>query len=159
MLNNRGRTALIVVAALICIVIGFVIGQVVQAMNTLPGDSDDPVATQSYVETTVGERLAVLTTRIDELEAEVAALKGGDSSTTATGNENSGDETSGDEQKVEITGNSVNVRDEASTSGEKIASLSKGTVVTLLKEEGDWYQVRLSNGQTGYVSADYAEIQ
>ena len=159
MLNNRGRTALIVVAALICIVIGFVIGQVVQAMNTLPGDSDDPVATQSYVETTVGERLAVLTTRIDELEAEVAALKGGGSSTTTTGNDDGGESTTAEEQNVEITGNSVNVRDEASTSGSIIASLSRGTVVTLVSDEGDWYQVRLSNGQTGYVSADYAEIQ
>ena len=72
---NRGKIALLVVAALVFLSLGFVIGQVVQAVDTLPGSNEDPIATQSYVETAVGERLAVLNTKIEELEAEVAALK------------------------------------------------------------------------------------
>ncbi len=159
-MKNNGKRALIVVAALVCIVIGFVIGQVVQAMSTLPGTSDDPVATQSYVEATIGERLAVLTTKVDELEAEIAALKGGGTATSG------GDKTPADKddtqtpaktEQVEITGNSVNVRETASTSGKKLTSLSKGTVVTLLEEDGDWYKVKTSGGTVGYVSSDYAK--
>jgi hypothetical protein len=153
---NRGKIALLVVAALVFLSLGFVIGQVVQAVDTLPGSNEDPIATQSYVETAVGERLAVLNTKIEELEAEVAALKGGTTSTNTNSDDNDttdvpGGNTSG--TQVEITGNTVNVRASASTTAAKVGSVTKGTKVTLLKESGDWYQIKLADGTIGWVAS------
>lgn len=158
---NKGKIVLIVVAILVCVIIGFVAGQVVQAMNTLPGSSDDPVATESYVETTIGERLATLSTQVDELEAEVAALKGEAPRTSAnkpttSDTDNTGDTGSTGNSSLTITGNNVRLRSAASTNGDVIGSLSKGTTVTKLGEEGDWYKVE-ANGKTGYVSSQFAQ--
>ena len=54
-----------------------------------------------------------------------------------------------------VTGSSVNVRKEASTDSDKIASLTKGTAVTAYNKVGSFYSVKLSDGQMGYISADY----
>ncbi len=64
--NARGKAALLIIAAIIFLVVGFVCGQIVKALTTLPGDADDPVATQSYVATQLGESLATLTTRLED---------------------------------------------------------------------------------------------
>jgi hypothetical protein len=175
--NAKGKAALLIIAALVFLVIGFVGGQLAKAVSTLPGDSGDPVATQSYVESTVGERLATLTTRIDELEAELAALKSGtttnDGNTSNSGDtsNNSGDTTnnsgnSGNSSNsgnsttststLTITGNTVNVRSGPGTSYSVVASVSKGDKVTLLGTEGDWYKVQVGN-VTGYVASYLAE--
>ena len=53
-----------------------------------------------------------------------------------------------------ITASSVNLRPTASTSGEPLATLSKGTQVEVLKKSGDYYKVRYS-GVTGYVLKTY----
>lgn len=158
---NKGKIVLIIVAALVFITVGFVAGQVVQAMSTLPGSSDDPVATESYVETTIGERLATLSTQVDELEAEVAALKGeapstASDQTSSSGNGGSADNSGDTNSTLTITGNNVNLRSAASTNSDVIGSLSKGTTVTKLGEEGDWYKVD-ANGKTGYVSSQFAQ--
>ena len=156
---NKGKIVLIVVAILVFVTIGFVAGQVVQAMSTLPGSSDDPVATESYVETTIGERMATLSTQVDELEAEVAALKGeapASKSSQTSSNDNPDEEESSGEE-ITITGNGVNLRSAASTNSDVITTLSKGTTVTKLGEDGDWFKVETSSGQTGYVNSSYAE--
>lgn len=155
---NKGKIVLIVVAILVCVIIGFVAGQVVQAMTALPGTSDDPVATESYVETTIGERMATLSTQVDELEAEVAALKGEAPSTSANKPSTSDNGNTGNtgNSSLTITGNNVRLRSAASTNGDVIGSLSKGTTVTKLGEEGDWYRVE-ANGKTGYVSSQFAQ--
>ena len=155
---NKVKIVLIIVAILVCVTIGFVAGQVVQAMSTLPGSSDDPVATESYVETTIGERLATLSTQVDELEAKVATLSG--DATPSTGNTdgtatNNADDTA--KSSLTITGNGVNLRSAASTNGDVITTLSKGSTVTKVGEDGDWYKVETSDGQTGYVSSSFAE--
>lgn len=160
---NKGKIVLIVVAILVCVTIGFVAGQVVKAMSTLPGSSDDPVATESYVETTIGERMATLSTQVDELEAEVAALKGeaprtssNQPSDSGSNTGNTGDSGNSGNSSLTITGNNVRLRSAASTNGDVIGSLSKGTTVTKLGEEGDWYKVE-ANGKTGYVSSQFAQ--
>lgn len=155
--NAKGKAALLIIAALIFLVIGFVCGQLAKALNTLPGDADDPVATQSYVESTVGERLATLTTRIDELEAELATLKGGTTTNPGTTTD-PGTTTSNQSSNttLTITGNTVNVRSGPSTDDEIIASVKKGDKVTRLGTEGDWYRIQTGN-ITGYISAAYAQ--
>lgn len=164
--NARGKVALFIIAAIIFLVVGFVCGQIVKALTTLPGDKDDPVVTQSYVQTQIGESLATLTTRIDELEAELAALKGGgtvsgnNSGTTTPNNSGTTTPNNGNtaNQTVRITGNSVNVRRGPGTNYDIIGSMQNGDTATYIGKEGDWYQIRRGN-VTGYVSATYATVQ
>lgn len=161
--NAKGKVALMVVALLIACVVGFVGGQLAEALNTLPGDADDPVVTQSYVETTLGERLATLTTRIEELEAEVASLKGTGTATTTTPNTTTpttttpSTTTTNTSTTLTITGNTLNVRSGPGTNYEIVTGLTKGDKVTKLGQEGDWYRIQTSGGQTGYISAQYAQ--
>ncbi|MBQ2888332.1 MAG: SH3 domain-containing protein [Firmicutes bacterium] len=158
--NAKGKAALLIIAALIFIVVGFVFGQIAKALNTLPGDADDPVATQSYVESTVGERIATLTTRIEELEAELAALKGSGvtapanpSTPTVTNptNPTNPSTTTNQTGTLTVTGNSVNVRSGPGTNYDIVASVVKGDTVTKLGVEGEWYRIKTGN-ITGYIA-------
>ncbi len=54
-----------------------------------------------------------------------------------------------------VTGDGVNVRKEASATSEKITSLAKGTSVTAYVETDGFYEVKLSDGKKGYISAKY----
>ncbi len=51
----------------------------------------------------------------------------------------------------------VNVRAHPSRSGEILTGLSAGQRAQLLGREGDWYHVRLSDGEEGYVSARWTQ--
>ncbi len=59
--------------------------------------------------------------------------------------------------RMYITGDRVNVREEPSTAqGVKVLTkLTKGTAVTAYELSGDFYQVKLSSGDIGYVSKNY----
>lgn len=59
--------------------------------------------------------------------------------------------------RMYITGDDVNVREEPSTAqGVKVLTkLTKGTAVTAYELSGDFYQVKLSSGDIGYVSKNY----
>ena len=57
---------------------------------------------------------------------------------------------------VTITGNGVRVRSGPGTNYNQIGSVNSGTSLTVTGKEGNWYKVTY-NGQTGYVSADYAK--
>lgn len=54
-----------------------------------------------------------------------------------------------------VTGDGVNVRETASSSGRKLTTVSKGTAVTAGKLEDGWYPVTLANGIEGYISASF----
>ena len=56
-----------------------------------------------------------------------------------------------------INASSVNVRDGASTSSDKLYSLSDGASVDVTGIKGDWYRVHTSKG-TGYVLSKYVTI-
>lgn len=56
---------------------------------------------------------------------------------------------------VTITGNGVRIRTGPGTNYSIISSVNSGTTLTVSGKEGNWYKVTY-NGQTGYVSADYA---
>lgn len=58
---------------------------------------------------------------------------------------------------VRVTGDTLNVRREASTSSDVIAMLSKDVECELLGEEGDFYKIQYQN-YTGFISKQYAEI-
>lgn len=163
--NAKGKMAMAIIAVFVCILIGFIIGQGVHALNTLPGDADDPVVTQSYVETQLGERLATLTTRIEELEAEVASLKGTATPSTTTPGTTTPSTTTpstttpstNTSTTLTITGNTLRVRTGPGTNYEVVTSLAKGDKVTKLGQDGEWYRIQTSDGKTGYISSQYAQ--
>ena len=62
------------------------------------------------------------------------------------------------EQKAIVTDGPLNVREGAGTDYAKVGSLSLGTMVTVLNDEGNgWYQIS-TGSLTGYVSADYVQF-
>ena len=56
---------------------------------------------------------------------------------------------------VSTLSTSLNVRYAGSVSSMIIASISRGSHITLLERDGDWWKVEYANGQFGYVHADY----
>lgn len=58
-----------------------------------------------------------------------------------------------------VTGSVVNVRSIPSTSGQIITQVTKGTEVTILGSQGDWYQVRTKAGKTGWIAGYLVEVQ
>ena len=56
----------------------------------------------------------------------------------------------------EVTANKLYFRSEPSSSGEVIARLSSGTVVTVVSTDGGWAKARW-NGKTGYLSTEYLD--
>lgn len=64
------------------------------------------------------------------------------------------------EQTAYSSGSNVRVREQASTSSAILAHLSFGESFTALGDrQGDWYQVRLTDGTQGYVHADYVSFE
>lgn len=53
----------------------------------------------------------------------------------------------------------LRVRDSASISGQEIAQVHPGDVLPLVGEQDGWYQIKMTNGQIGWVSASYAKKQ
>lgn len=60
---------------------------------------------------------------------------------------------------VATKSSNLNVRSKPSTSGEKLASLSKGTEVRLIEKSGDWWNIEYAKGKTGYCSASYIKVK
>ncbi|MEG2867478.1 MAG: SH3 domain-containing protein, partial [Terrisporobacter sp.] len=58
-------------------------------------------------------------------------------------------------KKGKVNTSTLNVRSKASASGTKLGSLSKGTIVEIVKiESNGWYKIKYKNGY-GYVSKEY----
>ena len=157
---SKGGVTVLIVAAIVFLALGFVLGQVVEAAYEVPGSADDPLVSQSYVEALVGERLAGLQTEVDELRAQVEVLQGntdvggGDIS---TGNEDDPPVGNGDGDKptrIKVTGSSVNIRATASTSANIVGSVAKDDVLTYIGTSGNWYNVKLTDGTTGWIRND-----
>lgn len=56
---------------------------------------------------------------------------------------------------VSVSSGKLNVRSSNSTNSAVIASLAKGSYVTLISKTGSWWRVEYSNGRYGYCHADY----
>ena len=82
-------------------------------------------------------------------------VSGGSSSSGSSG---SGSSVTADSGTVKVTGNSVRIRSGPGTGYGQIGSVNAGTTLTVTGKSGDWYQVSY-NGQTGYISATYAQKQ
>lgn len=57
-----------------------------------------------------------------------------------------------------VTGSVVNIRAGAGTQYAKKGSVSKGTAVTILGQQAPWLNIRIRNGVTGWIHADYVQM-
>lgn len=57
-----------------------------------------------------------------------------------------------------VTGSVVNVRSGAGTQYAKTGSVTRGATISVLGQKGSWLNVRLSNGSTGWIHADYVQV-
>jgi len=171
---TKGRLALLVVAAIVFLSVGFVIGQIVQAAGTIPGTAGDPLVAQSYVEKVVGETVADLQSKLDEMESKVTALqetidglasssgKGSSSVSSGSSKSNSGSSSSGSTSNkpdnssqgktVVVSSSSANVRTGPGTTYEKITTLIEGDTAKLILEENSWCKITLDDGKEGWIA-------
>ena len=56
-----------------------------------------------------------------------------------------------------VTATELNIRKSASSNGERLYTVKKGTKLTVLDTKGDWYRVRFGK-VTGYVSKQYVSV-
>jgi len=54
--------------------------------------------------------------------------------------------------KATVTSSMVNLRSQPTTDSELISTLAQGTSLTLLEQQGDWYRVKTSEGNEGWVA-------
>ena len=171
---SKSGVIVLIVAAVVFLAVGFFVGQTASAVLNTPGSEDDPLVAQSYVESLVGERTAALQTQIDELKqmiediTTVSATTTTDDSANETDNDSTGttDNNSGTESNnttttyktVEIISATVNVRAEPTTDSAKVASVYMGDKLDYIGAEGDWYNVRLSDGTEGWVASFLAKV-
>lgn len=59
---------------------------------------------------------------------------------------------------VTTSGGNLNVRSSASSGSSVVASLKKGSYITLLEKSGSWWRVEYEKGKYGYCHADYITI-
>ncbi|WP_158540650.1 C40 family peptidase [Romboutsia weinsteinii] len=71
---------------------------------------------------------------------------------------NNGSTTPSTGEKGTVTADALNVRSGASTSYSVIGKLYKGNTVEILSSSNGWHNVKLSNGSTGWVSAQYVTM-
>lgn len=59
---------------------------------------------------------------------------------------------------VTTSGGRLNVRAQPSSGAAVVASLNKGSYITLISQSGSWWQVEYAKGKYGYCHADYVTI-
>ena len=128
--------AAIALALLFIIVVILIIVGISKRSSTPSGDANIPTAT-----TPAGTLPTPTPTLIPDDTTDDPDISPSPSAATGT--------------RMYVTGDTVNVRKEASTSSDKITALDKGTSVTAYELSGDFYQVKLSNGEIGYISKNY----
>ncbi|MCR6545396.1 SH3 domain-containing protein [Dehalobacterium formicoaceticum] len=167
---TKGRIALLVMAAVVFLSVGFVLGQIVQASGTIPGTSGDPLVAQSYVEKVVNETVADMEKKLADMESQVTSLQKKVEDLSADDNKSASQQVSAkpaadttpkkqtppaaaSKKTVVVKGNSsVMVRTGPDTTYNKVASLLKGDEATVIYEENNWYKVILRDGQEGWVA-------
>jgi hypothetical protein len=179
---------ILAVTAVFLLVGAFFLGTVVSADITgspAPGSAEDPLVSESYVKA----KVAALEARIAELEQQVAGTsstnssKGNSSSSSNSvsgSNNNSSNSSSNNSSNSSSTGGSsanqptspsakmvqikqlstyANVRSTPNMQAQVMIRVNPGSQLTWLKTSGDWYNVRLSDGRSGWVHNSVAELR
>lgn len=132
-----------------------------QAQNTsTPGSPTDPLVSKSYVDGKVEDlmkeinqlknEIALIKTQNKAILEEIASVKKQLGTSTGTG--------STTQQKGVVTAQTLNVRKGPGTNYDRITVISLGTEFTILKKEGDWYNIRLKDGKEGWVHSGFIKI-
>ena len=58
-----------------------------------------------------------------------------------------------------VTGSVVNVRSKPDVSAEILAKLSKGAIVEIYEQSGDWYRISIGEDRYGWVHGDYITVK
>jgi hypothetical protein len=53
----------------------------------------------------------------------------------------------------------LRVRDQASLNGSEVGQVKPGETYALLSEQPDWFQIKLANGKSGWISSQYSQKQ
>ncbi|WP_286175430.1 SH3 domain-containing protein [Bacillus sp. CBEL-1] len=61
-------------------------------------------------------------------------------------------------KQATVNASSLNVRSAASTSASIVTNLPRNAKVTVIKENGEWAQIKTSDGKTGWVAKQYLQI-
>ncbi|MGB9791721.1 MAG: SH3 domain-containing protein [Thermacetogeniaceae bacterium] len=156
---------------LIGAVIGFLIASAVYAGGAEPGSASDPLVARSYADermrsyvSELEKKVAELSARAQKLEEELASLQkrvgaAPISSGAASGSQSTSVQAAGFQvgQKLYILpGNSaVNLRQGPGANYAVVGTAVRGSgcePLTVISRSGDWYQVRLADGRTGWVA-------
>jgi uncharacterized protein YgiM (DUF1202 family) len=150
-----------------------------------PGSEDDPLATQSYADAAIEQRLqdmdariSSLETKIQSLESELAILGGGTTTTpgtttpgtggtggtggTTTPGTGTGAPTTSQSnigKQAAVNADAVNLREAASTSSAIKRKLTPSDTFTITKVDNDWYQVQLGDGTIGWVAGYLVKVK
>jgi uncharacterized protein YgiM (DUF1202 family) len=62
------------------------------------------------------------------------------------------------ETQMRVVATSLNVRSGPSTTNAVVSSLSKGAVVTIVEDRGDWKMIRLEDGTLGWAASKFLEV-
>lgn len=152
-------------------VIGFLIASAVYAGGAEPGSASDPLVARSYADERIrsymGElekKVAELSARAQQLEAELAKLQKQvgitpEGTGAAPSAQNTGAQAAGFQigQKLYIhpENSSVKLRQGPGRDYPAVGVAVRGSgcePMTVLSRSGDWYQVRLADGRTGWVA-------
>ncbi|MBZ4654052.1 MAG: putative N-acetylmuramoyl-L-alanine amidase [Peptococcaceae bacterium] len=174
---------IIIGGALLSIVVGFTLGKTVVADSPAPGSSADPVVSKSYVDKALQDRIKeletavadltvksqALQTALNELQAKVnktpvrttPATPGTSTpSTPTTPATPPPNNTSVVGKTAYVTGStSVNVRSGPSTSNSVVTKVNSGDIMVIQQVKDSWYQVKLSDGKTGWVASWVVEVK
>jgi hypothetical protein len=63
------------------------------------------------------------------------------------------------QEYVRVTGSRLNVREQPATSAAPVARVKKGERLAVLGRDGEWFQVRLADGATGWVHGKYVRSE
>jgi cobalamin biosynthesis Mg chelatase CobN len=147
---TKGRIALLFIAAMVFLAVGFVIGQIVQAAGTIPGTAGDPLVAQSYVEKVVEKTVSDLQSKLDEMESKVAALEAKIESLESGSGKSTSSGSSG--SSGSSTGKSSGNNSSSNNSGSKNSGSSS-------KEPEKEPEKSDSQGKTGTVSGSSANVR
>jgi uncharacterized protein YgiM (DUF1202 family) len=177
------RIAFLSIIMVVMLATGYLAGRSVEAGpggSLVPGSAADPLVSESYLRQAVGEatatleaQLAGLQARVEELTRTIAILEGQAPPVTPSPAPVPAPQLKPPPvpapqlkpppvqalRKAVVTVSSANVRGGPGTGFARVASLSRGAVVTILEEKTGWYQIEYSAGKRGWILGSLVQIR
>lgn len=143
---------LLSVGLLSFLIIGFFVGQKVQAVDTNPGTITDPLVSKSYIDNLIDKidelktKVTTLEAKTETLEKKVQSLSSSKTTTTKT---------------ATVIKSTANIRSGPSTTNTKIIKVAaygnKFTVVS--KVSTYWYKIKVTSTTYGYIYYNLVSVK